>query len=125
MSVRNRVVAQLGLKDLGHLGGFNPDRPIDDYQMGDRIGIFTLLDNQPDEVVLGDTDKHLDVALSVHLGRDPESDRAVLTVSTVVHIHNVLGRLYMLPVAPVHKLITPSVMLRWAKGAQGSSRIAL
>ena len=110
MSVRNRVVARLGLKDLGHLGGFNSDKPLDEYQPGDRIGIFTLLENQVDEVVLGDTDKHLDVALSVHLGRDPESDRAVLTVSTVVHIHNVLGRLYMLPVAPVHKLITPSVM---------------
>jgi hypothetical protein len=24
----------------------------------------------------------------------------------------------MLPVAPVHKLIVPSVMLRWANGAQ-------
>ncbi|WP_396433109.1 DUF2867 domain-containing protein [Limnohabitans sp.] len=35
---------------------------------------------------------------------------AVLTVSTVVHMHNVLGRLNMLPVAPVHKLIVPSVM---------------
>jgi hypothetical protein len=118
MSVRNRVVAQMGLKDLGHLGGFNPDRPLGEYQVGDRIGIFTLLENQADEVVLGDTDKHLDVALSVHLGRDPESDRALLTVSTVVHIHNLLGRLYMLPVAPVHKLIVPSVMLRWANGAQ-------
>jgi hypothetical protein len=118
MSVRNWVVVQLGLKDLGHLDGFNPDKPQDEYQLGDRIGIFTLLENQADEVVLGDADRHLDVAMSVHLGRDPESDRAVLTVITVVHIHNLLGRLYMLPVAPVHKLITPSVMLRWAKGVQ-------
>jgi len=110
MSVRNRVVAQLGLKDLGHLSGFNPDKPLGEYQPGDRIGIFTLLENQAEEVVLGDADKHLDVALSVHLGRDPECDRVVLTVSTVVHIHNLLGRLYMLPVAPVHKLIVPSVV---------------
>ena len=110
MSMRNRVVAQLGLKDLGHLRGFNPDKPLGEYQPGDRIGIFTLLENQVDEVVLGNTDQHLDVALSVHRGRDPKSGRVVLTVSTVVHIHNLLGRLYMLPVAPVHKLIVPSVM---------------
>jgi hypothetical protein len=110
MSVRNRVVAQLGLKDLGHLRGFNPDKPLGEYQPGDRVGVFALLENQVDEVVLGDTDQHLDVALSVHRGRDPKSGRVVLTVSTVVHIHNMLGRLYMLPVAPVHKLIVPSVM---------------
>jgi hypothetical protein len=110
MTLRNRVVVQLGLKDLGHLDAFNPHKPLDKYQPGDRIGIFTLLDNQPDEVVLGDSDRHLDVALSVHRGRDPKSGHVVLTVSTVVHIHNMLGRLYMLPVAPVHKLIVPSVM---------------
>ncbi|WP_396433066.1 DUF2867 domain-containing protein [Limnohabitans sp.] len=48
MSLRNRVVARLGLKDLGHLGGFNSDKPLDEYQPGDRIGIFTLIENQPD-----------------------------------------------------------------------------
>lgn len=110
MLLRNRVVAQLGLKDLGNLGEFDVGKAVDQYRAGDRIGIFTLLENQPDEVILGDSDRHLDVALSVHCGRDPESGLVVLTVSTVVHIHNFLGRLYMLPVAPVHKLIVPSVM---------------
>lgn len=59
---------------------------------------------------MGDTDKHLDMAPSVHKRSNSETGRVVLTVSTVVHIHNGLGRLYMLPVAPVHKLILPSVM---------------
>jgi hypothetical protein len=59
---------------------------------------------------LGDSDKHLDVALSVHQRLNPETNQVELTVSTVVHIHNLLGRLYMLPVAPVHKLIVPSVL---------------
>lgn len=110
MSLRNQVVVRLGLKDLGHLNGFDADKPVDQYQTGDRIGIFTLLENHPDEVILGDADKHLDVALSVHKGHNSETGRVVLTVSTVVHTHNLLGRLYMLPVAPVHKLIVPSVM---------------
>lgn len=110
MSLRNRVVARLGLKDLGHLNGFDADKPVDWYKTGDRVGIFTLFENQADEVILGDTDRHLDVMLSVHKGQNPETDRSVLTVSTVVHIHNLLGRLYMLPVAPVHRLIVPSVL---------------
>ncbi|WP_419723785.1 DUF2867 domain-containing protein [Vibrio sinaloensis] len=29
-------------------------------------------------------------------------------VTTVVHIKNWLGRVYMLPVAPMHKIIVPS-----------------
>jgi hypothetical protein len=110
MSLRNQVVARLGLKDLGYLNGFDADKLVEHYQLGDRIGIFTLFENHPDEVILGDTDKHLDVALSIHKRLSPETGRVVLTVSTVVHTHNLLGRLYMLPVAPVHKLIVPSVM---------------
>jgi hypothetical protein len=110
MSLRNRVVARLGLKDLGHLNGFDATKPADQYQIGDRVGIFTLVEIHPDEIILGDTDKHLDVALSVHNGPSLETGRMVLTVSTVVHVHNLLGRLYMQPVTPVHKLIVPSVM---------------
>jgi len=110
MSLRNRVVVRLGLKDLGSLNAFDADKSVDHYRLGDRIGIFTLLENHPEEVILGDTDRHLEVALSVHKRQSSETGRVVLTVSTVVHIHNWLGRLYMLPVAPVHKLIVPSVM---------------
>jgi hypothetical protein len=110
MTLRNQVVPRLGLKDLGHLNGFDADKPVDQYKAGDRVGIFTLIENHADEVLLGDTDRHLDVMLSVHKGQNSETGRTVLTVSTVVHIHNLLGRLYMLPVAPVHRLIVPSVL---------------
>ena len=110
MSLRNQVVERFGLKDLGHLNGFDADKPVDQYKTGDRIGIFTLLENHPDEVLLGDSDKHLDVVLSVHKRQSPEAGRVMVTVSTVVHTHNLLGRLYMMPVAPVHKLIVPSML---------------
>lgn len=69
-----------------------------------------MAETHPDEVILFDSDNHLDVALSVHKGQNPETNRPMLTVSTVVHTHNLLGRLYMLPVAPLHKMIVPSVM---------------
>jgi hypothetical protein len=111
MSLRNRVVRRLGLKDLGELAEVPGSRRDEDYRPGDRVGIFTLFQNTPDEVLLGDRDKHLDVVLSVHRAAPATPGGPVLvTVTTVVHVKNWLGRLYMLPVAPMHKLIAPSVL---------------
>lgn len=111
MTLRNRAVQLVGLKNLGELSRVDPARPDSDYRPGDRVGIFTLFENSPDEVLLGDRDKHLDVVLSVHCARPP--DRPVrVTVTTVVHTRNRLGRLYMLPVKPMHKLIAPAVLRR-------------
>ena len=112
MALRNRVVAKLGLKNLGGLASFDRRKAEDEYVAGDRVGIFTLFQRTPDEVLLGDRDKHLDVMLSMHRREDDQG--AVLTVTTVVHVHNRLGRLYMLPVAPMHKLIAPATMRRLA-----------
>ena len=109
MNLRNRAVQLVGLKNLGELSEINPAKPDADYQPGDRVGIFTLFENTPDEVLMGDRDKHLDVVLSVHCAR-PAGQPVRVTVTTVVHTKNRLGRLYMLPVKPMHKLISPSVL---------------
>lgn len=110
MDWRNRAVALVGLKDLGRLSALAPDRPASDYQTGDRVGIFTLFENTFDEALLGDQDKHLDVHVSVHRCAIPEAQEVMLTVTTVVHVHGWLGRLYMLPVKPMHRLIVPTLL---------------
>jgi hypothetical protein len=110
MAMRNRAVAALGLKDLGTLSRLDPSRPAASYAPGDRVGIFTLIANTADEALLGDQDKHLDVMLSVHTAAGATSGLIVVTVTTVVHVHNWLGRLYMLPVAPMHHIIAPTVL---------------
>lgn len=109
MNLRNRAVQLVGLKNLGELSEINPAKPDADYRPGDRVGIFTLFENTPDEVLLGDSDKHLDVVLSVHCAR-PAGQPVRVTVTTVVHTKNWLGKLYMLPVKPMHRLISPSVL---------------
>ena len=114
MALRNRVVEKLGLKNLGGLGAFDPTKPATAYRPGDRVGIFTLFEQSFDEVLLGDKDKHLDVTLSVHRYACASGDVQV-TVTTVVHVHNLLGRLYMIPVQPMHKLIAPAVLRAVAK----------
>jgi hypothetical protein len=110
MTARNRIVQLAGLKNLGTLSAVDRARPLDSYSPGDRVGIFTLFENSFDEVLLGDCDKHLDVVLSVH--RRPLEDQSAveITLTTVVHVKNWLGRLYMLPVTPAHRRIAPAVL---------------
>lgn len=110
MGVRNRVVARLGLKDLGALAEVSDRKPSHAYAVGDQAGIFKVLDMHAQEVILGESDKHLDVKLSV-LKLDHPGGTAVY-VSTVVHVHNALGRLYMFFVAPAHRIIAPATMAR-------------
>ncbi|WP_052736521.1 DUF2867 domain-containing protein [Aquincola tertiaricarbonis] len=114
MTLRNRMVRMVGLKDLGALGGVRTGKPAAAYRPGDRVGIFTLISATDDEVLLGDSDRHLDVTLSVL--REPLDGHGQrrLVVSTVVQVHNLLGRIYMLPVAPLHRLIAPAVLGRAA-----------
>ena len=114
MAARNRIVQLAGLKNLGTLSEIDASKPSSAYQPGERVGIFTLFENTFDEVLLGDRDKHLDVVLSVHRRLLPSGDAVEVTLTTVVHVKNLLGRLYMLPVKPAHRIIAPAVLARIA-----------
>ena len=111
MALRNRVVGLFGLKNLGHLGQVDTGKPVRAYRVGDRVGIFSLLYLADEEVILGDSDKHLQVRVSV--SKRPNGQGDTVSVSTVVHINNLLGRAYMLFVGPVHKLIVPATLRTW------------
>ena len=109
MTLRNWLVGLAGLKNLGHLGALGAAKPASEYRVGDRVGIFSLIYLSQDEVLLGDSDKHLDVVLSVC-----KAPLGAVSVTTVVHVHNWLGRLYMLPVTPLHKIIVKTMLKRTA-----------
>jgi len=104
MALRNRMVQLVGLKNLGHLGDVDANKPAADYRVGDRVGIFSIIHLTDDEVILTDIDKHLKVELSVR--KQPGK----VSISTVVHTHNALGRFYMLFVAPLHRRIVPATL---------------
>ncbi|MGC9494121.1 DUF2867 domain-containing protein, partial [Vibrio genomosp. F10] len=97
---------------------FDHSTPSDHYKVGDMIGIFKLVSNSDYEVVLEDCDKHLDVRISFLIdpdGNGKNSDEAVVHATTVVHINNAFGKVYMFFVAPVHKLIVPSSLKQLAR----------
>lgn len=108
MDARNRVVIFFGLKNLGGLGAIQPNKPASEYRIGDRIGIFTLLSNTDEEVIMGDSDKHLEVKVSIR--KLTQDGKHSVASTTVVHIHNLLGRVYMLFVVPFHKRIVPAIL---------------
>lgn len=103
MAMRNGGMRLLGMKDLGSLRAV---RAVTDPQPGERLGIFTLQQCTQDAIVLEDDDRHLRVQLALQWRGD------LLEVATLVHTHNAFGRLYMLPVAPVHRLIVPHLLRR-------------
>ena len=117
MDLRNAAVSWLGLKNLGRLGDVDSGKPVSDYQIGDRVGIFSLQHMTVNEVVMADSDSHLDVHVS--LFKSSLDDRVV--VSTIVHVKNWFGRLYMLPVAPMHRIIAPTVLSRLKLFTRSSS----
>lgn len=117
MSVRNRVAAFFGLKDLGHLSDLEDGKAASEYKVGDRIGIFSILFISDQELVVGDADKHLSAKISIY--KHPGEQQKVVA-TTMVHVNNFLGRAYLFFVVPVHKLIVPSMVARIA-GHRGNS----
>lgn len=111
MQARNQLASRLGLK---HLGRFRDvSLHAEEYRLGDKVGIFKLVSNEPHEVVLEDNDKHLKVRVSFMIelsASEPTQKSAVVHANTVVHVHNLFGKIYMGLVTPIHKIIVPSTL---------------
>ena len=98
MKLRDALVAGLGLKTTRALASLNAE------DRAERIEFFRIYKTTPTEIVLGEDDSHLDFRVSVLCspGASPDAARRV-TVSTVVHCHNLLGRIYIRIIAPFHR----------------------
>lgn len=109
MRIRNRVVGWFGLKNQGSFTqGVDRAKPASAYRVGERVGLFTVMHIDRDEFIMGDDDRHLQVQISVRKAR--MDGRMHLVLSTVVHEHNWLGRIYMLFVGPAHRIIAPATL---------------
>jgi hypothetical protein len=112
MRVRNRAVRLVGLNDVGQLAQVPPVSSAASLGPGQRVGIYTIRSVSHEEVVFEILDKHLDVVMSVYRG---PAEKMQITVTTLVFNHNWLGRLYMIPVTPMHKIIVKSILAKGAK----------
>ena len=117
MKLRDGLVTHLGLKTASDLTASGAGGAVK------RVGIFRIYSVDATEIVLGEDDKHLNFRLSVlcsHQGAElpqpqPHSQSRWVTLSTVVHCHNALGRAYIFAIAPFHRAIVQSSLRRAAR----------
>jgi len=100
--IRDGISSLFGVKRIGGFSG----TPQNAVQAGERLDFFLVEHSTPDRLVLTERDRHLDVMICLSV-----SDR-VFTITSSVITHNTFGRLYMLPVGPVHKLIVNNDLRR-------------
>ena len=106
MQLRDLIVGRFGLKTAADL------KKVSDP----RIGLFKVYETNAAEIILGEDDKHLDFRVSVlhRIEQHPGEKAAFVVVSTVVHCHNRLGRLYLSLVEPFHRRVVKAMLRRAA-----------
>jgi hypothetical protein len=107
MALRNRIVELFGLK---------PGERSSASHSGPHIGIFPVLAESPDEILLGLDDRHLDFRLAVTLEATIAGTWFV-TITTVFKTHNRLGKIYLATILPFHRLIARRMLGRAALSA--------
>jgi hypothetical protein len=110
MRMRNAAVAPFGLKRPGWTRA-NAAR---------SIGIFPVVSESPERIVLGFDDKHLDFRIVVDVVTVDGGRRVRLT--TVVRTHNALGRVYLAAVLPFHRVIVRALLRRLGRQAAAGTR---
>ena len=111
MALRNRIVAPFGLK-----AGVRPASSMEH----DNVGIFPVLAESPGEILMGLDDRHLDFRVAVTV-QPAAAGAQQITVTTVVHTHNRLGRIYLAVIMPFHRLIARSLLNRAARSWRESA----
>jgi len=104
--MRGIVASVLGLRH-GAAAGLEV-APDASFQVGRRVGMFSIRSMEPDELIVGDNDRHLDFRLSIFRSRVNGVEMA--TVSTAVEIHNTVGKIYMVVIKPFHRCITRAMI---------------
>jgi hypothetical protein len=99
--VRNHLVSLFGLHAEPSANVWKPTIK-DRYTPGEKILRFNLYSLDDNEIVTGRDDKHLDFRVSVMQVTEKGAPKVV--VSTVIFVHNLFGKLYLLFVLPFHKL---------------------
>ncbi|PCE64232.1 DUF2867 domain-containing protein [Sediminicola luteus] len=99
--LRNRLVSVFGLKT---------DIPKDyhvRYEKGGYIGFFQIYDIQPDQLVMGADDKHLNFRALLYRTQDSEFN---IKMTTLVQYNNRFGKIYMSLIAPFHVLVVKKMV---------------
>lgn len=107
--LRDAIASRFGVKRIGGFTGVE----VDEVQPGDMLDFFRVERISPTALTLTERDRHLDVMIAVTV-QDCE-----LAITASVITHNAFGRVYMLPVAPAHRLIVWAMLRRLKRDLAG------
>jgi hypothetical protein len=98
MHLRDGIVGPLGLKTArrAHEGP------------GPAIGYFPVVTATRERIVLGFPDWHLDFRVVVDVVRRGDDDG--VTVTTLVRLNNLLGRVYLTSILPFHRMVVRATL---------------
>jgi len=106
-AIRDGFCLAAGLQTIG---GFGNRAMLENLRAGDRLDFFDVQHIGARQLVLSSSDRHLVVTVILHLDYLPAGGRQKLSVVTTVHVHNLLGKIYMLPVKPAHGVIVRNML---------------
>ncbi len=105
--IRNVLVRLIGYETLGvptkadELKKFRP-------YIGNRLGLFKVIDKSKNEIVLGDDDDYLNFKNSIL--KETENKMMVITLSTIVKFNSRAGKIYFSVIKPFHRQIVKAMM---------------
>ena len=113
LGLRELIAGWIGLKTAK---GFNIEQELATFsaQPGESIALFKVLKTNQEEIMMGENDSHLDFRLSF-IAKPKEEQTIEICLATTVMFNNWVGRLYFLPVGPIHRLIVPIILRRMIK----------
>jgi hypothetical protein len=109
LALRERVAGLVGLKTAQSKQQVEQEIINFNGQPGEKIALFQVLASNPQEIVTGQDDKHLNFRLSFRLENLSPGEYRLWLITTVVQ-HNQVGRWYMAVVKTVHKLIVTTIL---------------
>jgi hypothetical protein len=74
----------------------------------DKVGFFPVISETPQRLVAGFNDSHLDFRVVVDVATEGTGQR--VTATTVVLMHNWLGRIYLTVIKPFHRMVVRSML---------------
>ena len=101
--LRDSSVSLLGLKKTTDLPRDTTMR--EQVKAGEAINFFPVQSIANDEIILGEDDRHLDFKIAVYRDRDVPNE---ISLATLVHTHNRLGRTYLRLIYSFHVMIVNS-----------------
>ena len=112
LGIREVLAKLIGLK-TAH--GIDVKQQIEEYrgEPGQSIALFHTLRRSDTEILTGENDSHLDFRLSFIGYRQQETFEIIL--ATTVQMNSWIGRLYFLPVKPIHQVLVKSLLKRMTK----------